>query len=196
MRLFIAINPDQAAIGHLERAIEPLRVDPDLSTMRWTPSARWHLTLAFIGDADDDLLPGLVRRLQSGLEQFPAPDPVRCASAGAFGGSLLWIGLSQADGTGRPDHRGMPLRGLARLVQRLARQSRMPVDAKAWTPHLTIGRDRLGGAATRAATSLAGYAGPTWQPREVLVMSSILGPSPVHEVQAAIPIASAGNGPG
>ena len=196
MRLFIAVNPDPYAIEHLEQAVDPLRCDPDLASMRWTPASRWHLTLAFIGDVDDSLLPGLVRRLRSGLEQVPAPEPVRCASAGAFGDRLLWIGLSRADERGQHDHREPPLRGLARLVQRLARQSRMPVDAKAWMPHLTIGRSRPGGSADRAAARLADYLGPSWRPNEIMVMSSILGPSPVHEVQAVIPIAGSKITPG
>ncbi len=183
MRLFIAVKPAPAAAAHLEAAVAPLRAAPALASLRWTPAAAWHLTLAFIGEVDDDLLPGLVQSLHRGLPEVPAPRPVRCRSAGSFGDRLVWIGLE-----GLQEPGSVPLRSLARAVRRLARQARMPVDAQPWFPHLTIGRDRPGGAAEAAAALLAEYQGPPWQPEAILVVSSVLGASPVHEVKAEFPL--------
>jgi len=188
MRLFVAANPDPEAIVHLDQAVGPLRSDPELASMRWTPAARWHLTLAFIGEVDESVLPGLIHVLRSGLGQEPAPEPVRCSSAGTFTDRVLWIGLSHVQGHVQANHASPPLLRLAQLVQRLIRRSSLPVDAKAWMPHLTIGRSSLGGTADRAAALMSDYLGPSWQPREVHVISSIAGPSTVHEVKAVVPI--------
>lgn len=183
MRLFIAVNPDPGAAQHLQQAIEPLRDDPALSGVRWVPVDRWHITLAFIGEVESAHLPRLVEALTNGLAKAPAALPLHCHSAGQFGDRLLWMGVA---GTDHGDQ--VPLLSLARSVRRITRRSGLPVDTQRWQPHLTIGRDRQGAGATAASRSLAHYCGPSWQPREVLVVSSILGPSPVHQVQAAIPL--------
>jgi 2'-5' RNA ligase len=49
VRLFVAVWPPPpvvAALAELEH--------PDVHTVRWTPSARWHITLVFLGDAVSD----------------------------------------------------------------------------------------------------------------------------------------------
>ena len=54
MRLFVALVPPVEAIDDLDRAVAPVRAArPEL---RWIPTERWHLTLAFYGEvAEGDL---------------------------------------------------------------------------------------------------------------------------------------------
>ena len=183
MRLFVAINPDDAALRHLDTALAPRRADASLAQIRWVPWNRWHLTLAFIGDVDPEAVDPLADALREGLAQLPPMEQVHCQGAGTFGGRLLWVGLASED-QGRP-----ALQPLARAVRRIVRQTRLPVDDQRWRPHLTVARDRLGGQAPAAADAMSGYVGPTWQPGPVLVMSSILGPQPQHVIEATVRMA-------
>ena len=57
MRAFVALIPPAEALGELADAVAPVRAaHPGL---RWTPAAQWHLTLAFLGEVDEGVLPGL-----------------------------------------------------------------------------------------------------------------------------------------
>jgi 2'-5' RNA ligase len=52
VRLFVAVWPPPpvvAALAELEH--------PDVDSVRWTPSSRWHITLVFLGDAVSDERP-------------------------------------------------------------------------------------------------------------------------------------------
>src|ERR1700744_2681137 len=63
MRLFVAIAPPPAVLDELDVRAGSFRAGrPDL---RWTSREAWHVTLAFLGQADEEaasrLLPGLER---------------------------------------------------------------------------------------------------------------------------------------
>lgn len=177
MRLFAALPVPE------EVRVLALPAPPD--GVRLVPAQRWHLTLAFYGDV---VRPDrLVDRLREGV-------------AGAPG---LWLGIAGAEAFGsvvalRPSfpRAGDTLR-LAALAAS-ARRAGAAVHApgvrpqERFRPHITIARVRGDRAAGRDyAEALAGVVAPAWLAAEVVLVRSILGPSPVHEVLARLPLGAA-----
>jgi 2'-5' RNA ligase len=78
---------------------------------------------------------------------------------------------------------------LARAAARGARAAGVPVERRPYRPHLTLGRWRPADRADRAvAEPLAGYAGPPFDVREVVLFRSHLGPHPRHERLLTLPL--------
>jgi RNA 2',3'-cyclic 3'-phosphodiesterase len=187
VRLFVAVVPPTEAIAHLDRAAEPVRAaGPQL---RWIPTERWHLTLAFYGEVADRDVARAERRGLRATRDGVALD-LRFAGAGHFGERVLWVGVQ-----GERD-------GLRALAGRLA------TDGRPYRPHLTVararpsGRDgsavdsgqqpttmRQGGELRATVSMLAPYAGPDWRASEVVLFRSHLGPKPRHEPIARWPLA-------
>src|SRR5437764_982122 len=94
MRLFVAIALPGIAAEELDQVVAPLRAHwPGL---RWTGRDAWHLTLAFLGEVDEAVLPELSKRLQRAAGRHP-PLALALAGAGAFPvparGRVLWTGV-------------------------------------------------------------------------------------------------------
>ena len=191
MRLFVGIVPPPEAISHAAGAVDRI-APPD---MRWIPSERWHLTLAFLGEVDSDLVPELTTALDEVARAHAPIDGLRLAGSGTFPG-VLWLGI--ADGHAEVDSpvsgRFSPevqLGGLAGAVQRAMPKAGVHLESRPWEPHLTIGRwrpsPRREGAARDAARSLADYAGPAFAVHEIRLVHSITSPEPeyvdVHAVK-------------
>jgi 2'-5' RNA ligase len=72
-RLFVAIWPDPASLAVLRGAVAQARsAFPDL---RWQPEERWHLTLAFLGEADERRARDRLDRLMTGRTTGRAAGP-------------------------------------------------------------------------------------------------------------------------
>src|SRR6185437_6595477 len=81
MRLFVALTPPQEAIADLERAVTPLR--SQWPALRWAPPERWHVTLAFLGEVDEAMLPGLCTRLERAARRHQELE-IHVGRGGAF----------------------------------------------------------------------------------------------------------------
>jgi 2'-5' RNA ligase len=137
MRVFLAIEPDTAALARLGHLADGVRValGDAASALRWTPAANLHITLHFLGDLDPARL-ALMRDVIG--DRLPGP-PFEAATAdlGTFPdrGPLrtLWVSI----GAGREGvvavHR--------ELRERLLRAG-TEVEERAFTPHLTLARAR------------------------------------------------------
>lgn len=146
LRLFFAVWPPDAIRRDLWRALAPMR--EDLPSVRWVPPERLHITLRFMGDVPERLLPrlasaseavGRAARFRVGLTgtgTFPRRGPAR----------VYWVGV-----------RAEPLTRLrARLDRALAREGVAP-DDRIFTPHLTVGRaggSRSGGKRARSGRTV------------------------------------------
>jgi 2'-5' RNA ligase len=109
---------------------------------------------------------------------------LRLAGAGRFGSrrrpQVAWVGLAGDVA---------PLTDLARRLAAVARRLRLEVEERPFRPHLTIGRWRPGRPADGALLDrLAGYEGPAWPVREVLLLESHLGPAPRYDTVASWPV--------
>jgi 2'-5' RNA ligase len=160
VRLFVAVVPPAEATDDLDRATAPVRAAwPEL---RWIPTERWHLTLAFYGEVADGDVARIERRGLRATKGAAALD-LRFAGAGHFGDRVLWVGVQ-----GERD-------GLRALAAGLA------TDGRPYRPHLTVARARPGADPRPAATMLSPYDGPAWRAAEVVLFRSHLGPKPTHE---------------
>ena len=145
MRLFLAVTPSPQALEALAVVISELRDalnhDPSL---RWVDIDHQHLTVHFIGNLDPADLDALVASMSSPLDQ--APFQVAFGDLGIFPAAgpprVIWMGLSE----GASD--------LARLHGELGvrlTRAGVEVEARPFTPHVTLARVRT---ERRAARSL------------------------------------------
>jgi RNA 2',3'-cyclic 3'-phosphodiesterase len=125
-----------------------------------------------------ELLPDLTAAAGAAVAPTP-PATLRLAGAGRFGSrrrpQVCWAGLDGDVGV------------LADLAGRLAGAARalgLPVEDRPFRPHLTVGRwDPRRPADGDLPDRLAGYRGPDWPLREVLLVRSAGGR---HEVLSTV----------
>ncbi len=180
VRAFVALAPPAEALAELEAAVAPLRAaHPGL---RWTPPVQWHLTLAFLGEVDEGVLPPLGGRLSRAARRHPPPS-LALAGGGRFGDRVLWTGVH-----GEVDR----VRGLAASVAAAARRCRIAVDDRPFRPHLTLARGRDGADLRPAVAPLAGFAGSAWTADALHLFRSRLGAGPggtaAHDVVGTWPL--------
>jgi RNA 2',3'-cyclic 3'-phosphodiesterase len=185
VRLFVAVYPPAEALAHFSAAVAELRLGAASAagaTVGLTDPPRWHVTLAFLGEVPQALVPEVESALVAGTARFGAEHStgprLRLAGGGRFGRrrfSVLWVGL-----TGDIE----ALTSLGRAVRRELRRHRVPFDGKPLRPHLTFARpgDRVSEADMAAdLAALERYEGPDWTVDGVHLVSSHLGPKPVHD---------------
>lgn len=183
MRLFVAIQPPPEALAELAAATAPLRVAaPEL---RWSGSQSWHLTLAFLGEVSEPVLPELTTRLERAAGRHPAQQ-LAFAGGGAFPGvrraRVLWAGL-------RADSRA--LAALAASVAAGARRAGAPPpdEGRKYRAHLTLAHCRRPSDVSELVGVLAGFAGTEWTADSVCLIRSHLGSGPPrHEELGAWPL--------
>jgi RNA 2',3'-cyclic 3'-phosphodiesterase len=182
MRLFVAIALPADAAGELDSAVAPLRLAwPEL---RWTGRDAWHLTLAFLGEVDEELLGKLGDRLQRAAARHGRLS-LPLGGAGAFPTAararVLWTGV-------KGDRRG--LAGLAGSVAAGARRAGVPPaqERRRYEPHLTLARCRAPADVQTLVATLAGFAGTPWTASEIYLIRSRPQGQPRYETLGAWPL--------
>jgi len=188
MRLFVAIALPADAAGELDGAVAPLRLAwPEL---RWTGRDAWHLTLAFLGEVDEELLGKLGDRLQRAAARHGRLS-LSLGGAGAFPTAararVLWTGV-------RGDRRG--LAGLAGSVAAGARRAGVPSaqERRRYEPHLTLARCRAPADVQTLVATLASFAGTPWTASEIYLIRSRLQDQPRYETLGAWPLLAPAQG--
>lgn len=128
MRLFIAIPlADETRSTVMDTAA---RLQPHLLQGRFSPRDNLHLTLAFLGETP----PSRVQDVRTAMDSVsPSPFSLHIGTPGRFrrpGGDILWLSV---DG-------GAPLRVLYTQLSAALRLAGFALEARAFSPHLTIGR--------------------------------------------------------
>ena len=183
MRLFVALEPPDAAVEDLDEFLEARR--DAASDLRWTPPRQWHLTLAFMAAAPERVVDELVGHVGEAAARF-APVPLAIVGGGCFPdvtrARVLWAGLEGADDLPR----------LARSVRSACAVVGAAPDGGPFRGHLTLARMPRPRDATRWVRVLQTYSGPPWTAREIAVLASHLprekGHRPRHEVLARVPL--------
>jgi len=132
MRTFIALELGDALTAQLDRVMR--RLARQATQSRWVRPDSLHLTLAFLGEIPDDLVPRVGDALAHGATRHP-PHLLRIQGGGTFGSlecpKVLWVGVRGARET---------LVALQRaLVRELALLGLAP-DHALFTPHVTLAR--------------------------------------------------------
>ena len=210
MRLFVAIEPPEDAVEHLDEFLAVRReAGPQL---RWASPARWHLTLAFMGSAPERMVEDVVDAVAA-VAGRTAPLSLSLAAGGCFPdvsrAKVLWAGVTGAERADGADGRGggdgpegadgsdgadvERLGRLARNVRSACAVAGAAPEGGPFLPHLTLGRFSRPQDATRWVRVLTTYAGPPWVASDVAVVSSHLprerGHGPRHEVLARAALA-------
>ncbi len=126
-RLFVAIDlPEE-----IKSAVSSLRCP--LPGAKWVADEQLHLTLRFIGDADDEL----TERIVTGLSGIAAvPFSLLLRGVGYFpprrSPKILWVGLDKSD----------PLLLLQKDVEKILVRNGVPPDDRPFSPHITVARLR------------------------------------------------------
>ena len=103
--------------------------------IRWVDAPNIHVTLKFLGEVDDALVPMIEDRLRA-LTRPLFPFEVACCEVGAFPSldrpRVLWAGL---------DEKGAEVMGLLRqTIERELGELGFAADERAYAPHVTLGR--------------------------------------------------------
>jgi 2'-5' RNA ligase len=182
--LFVAVIPSVEAVEDLEDRVQTIRTHPPCRDLRWQPASRWHVTMAFLGDVDDEADEHVAAHLDTLAARHEGPQ-VRLAGCGSFGKHILWTGVEGVDDGATGD-----FADLGRTIQVLLRRAGFALEHRPWHPHLTLARTR-GSDARPAAALLETYAGPVWPVTELLAVRSEGGPNPRHTVVHRSPMAMA-----
>lgn len=135
MRLFVAADVPEAARAAI--AAEQKRISAAVggsaSTLKWVKPEHAHMTLAFLGHVDDAKVPGVVDTM--GRDVDLAPFEMVLEGPGVFpprgAPRVLWIGVT----TGAAE-----LIRLQRVLAERVAALHLPLEDRAFHPHLTLAR--------------------------------------------------------
>lgn len=184
----MAIVPPSAVTAELEACTAPLR--PAWPSLRWTGPEAWHLTLAFLGEVREEVLPELSTRLERAARRHRA-QRLAVRGGGAFPSPprarVVWAGL---------DADRAALAALAASVSAGARRAGAPSpdEDRRFRAHITLARLREPEDVRPLTTELAELAGAPWTAAEIQLIRSHLpqpgaGRTPVYTTLAAWPLA-------
>ncbi len=137
-RTFIALEMPASLQRVLNSAID--RFARALPALRWVDAAGIHLTLAFLGELDDDRLALAMEATQAAAHDFPTFD-YRLTAPGIFGSPqqprVIWMGI--ADQPVAQLH-GSPLQRLHHTLNRELQRRNFETENRPFSPHLTLAR--------------------------------------------------------
>jgi 2'-5' RNA ligase len=129
-RTFIALEMNEALQRHLGEIIAQMA--QALPRLRWVDPASIHLTLAFLGELDDQRLDAAIEATEQAAGQM-SPFRYRATQAGTFGSPrqprVIWVGIDEPTGK---------LARLHRLLNRELEQRGFELETRAFSPHLTL----------------------------------------------------------
>jgi RNA 2',3'-cyclic 3'-phosphodiesterase len=185
VRLFLAIAPPAAAVAELARRTATLR--PAWPSLSWTSREAWHITLAFLGEVPERVLPELSAELERAAGGQHGQE-IAVRGCGAFPDGrrarVLWAGV-QADLDA--------LGALAAAVAAAARRAGAPPpDEREYRPHLTLAYARKAADVRPLTEELADLAGSHWTVSRIHLVRSHPGVSggspPRYEDLASWPL--------
>ncbi len=150
IRTFIAVEVSPAVCHRASELIAKLQASEVKCT--WTAPENMHVTLQFLGDTDDTLIPDVCRRVAQAAAPFE-PFEMAFSQAGAFPAPdrprTVWLGV---------DAGAEKLVRLQFAIQESLVELRFPREHRTFKPHLTLGRVRDGSPRSqRLAELLAQY---------------------------------------
>jgi 2'-5' RNA ligase len=176
VRMFVAVWPDALTVQRLSAL--PLGSVPGL---RAVPPGQWHITLRFLGEVDDGLVPVPV-----------LVDAVDRATAGVRGSVHCAVGPATAWFSGGRVLQ-LPVAGLDDVAEavRLATVSSVPDAGRTtFVGHLTLARVRGGrpDASTRSAVAGIPFTAAFAVPHVLLVASELSPEGPCYSTLAQFPL--------
>lgn len=131
MRLFLAVELPPPVVDALDTAIAPLRAEaPEIA---WSPAAKWHLTMKFLGDVVEERVPE-IGAMAEFVARVHRPFAMQLHGIGAFPNfrraRVVWIGVEQEP----------RLELLHHDLELAAEAEGFDVEGRAFRPHVTLAR--------------------------------------------------------
>jgi len=186
-RLFIAIDPEPAMLDTIFRLISTIKREYPIAGIRYTAPQNLHLTLLFLGDTDELLIPKIGNTLGKICQKFTEFD-LEFSELGAFPSRrnprILWLGVKDPK----------PVTALAKAIIQDSGLVSEPEKTQ-FSPHLTLGRvsEESRGASSESLSKLfaklGNFKAGSTRIREVLLYQSVLKPDgPVYTVLSRHPL--------
>jgi len=135
VRAFIAIELPSQTKAALSQLQDNLKTSKS-AAVKWVAPEGIHLTLKFLGNVDEAEIPALNKALSEAVKGI-APFYLELGEPGTFPSSqaprVVWIGVG-----GEIE----PLRTLHNNIDRVLTPLGFPLEKRAFSPHLTLGRVR------------------------------------------------------
>ena len=137
IRAFVALELDATSVRRVMRVSDRLRMASGAPSATWTPPARAHVTLKFMGELPATAVAPLGEALAAlaGGKKAPRPGTFRLeAFPSAQAASVVVIELEDPDG------------GVAKLatkVEKLAEKYGVKRESRAYRPHVTLARLKM-----------------------------------------------------
>ncbi|UCH78141.1 MAG: RNA 2',3'-cyclic phosphodiesterase [Candidatus Coatesbacteria bacterium] len=183
VRLFVAL---ELPAGH-RAALEGVCEEGRRGGVRWVPAANVHLTLKFLGEVEETLLPEIEAALAA-VASEAAPFSLSLAGGGCFPSPrsprVVWVGV----GAGAEE-----AAALAAAVDRALRPLGFSREKRRFRAHLTIGRPKGGKESAASAADkiehLRGFEAPAEAAEVLALVKSTLTPEgAVYDVLARLPL--------
>ena len=187
MRLFFAVALTDSIREKLRALQTSLKEQAPNAPVGWTAPDNIHLTLRFLGETDEKLLPELTEAARAIAANTPRFE-LALEHVGTFGGRaaprVVWLGVREDQGFGR-------LRAIAEGLEKAAQKLGFEPEERPFAAHATLGRVRdprakpklvpLAAAIEKSADFSAGTLSVE---RFVLYESRMQGPRPPEYVEA------------
>lgn len=170
-RLFVAVDPSRAVVEGLHGVLDSLA--PLAPDARWVVPEKLHLTLAFLGNVEEETIPRIEAILRDVAPRHP-PLSLLAKGGGTFGRGrqprVLWMGLE-----GEVE----ALAGLREATEEGLVSVGYVKEEREFRPHLTLARAREprgDPGLARAAVALAAVDLGAFRVEEVALYRSVLSP--------------------
>ncbi len=149
LRLFIALPLPTEVEKYLGRIIADLK--PEGSSVKWVQPQNIHLTVKFLGDAEERLVSQIKQELEAVAARFESFDS-SIDTLGAFPNlrkpRVFWAGGSTTSGTAAE---------IAEAVDAAMQKLGFERETRRFKPHLTLGRVRQGRSVGRLTETVEQY---------------------------------------
>ncbi|WP_444930553.1 RNA 2',3'-cyclic phosphodiesterase [Microbulbifer sp. SSSA002] len=138
-RIFIGIGLDEAAQNFLDQLTQQIKVEQPQTihaNTRWTLRENRHITLCFLGEVANKLLPSLKTGLTA-ISQSVGKSKTEIFSINTFPGNESHLIAAELVAT-------EALEKLQLAVQRMVGAQGLPTEQRRYRPHITLCRNRLG----------------------------------------------------
>lgn len=149
--------------------------------IRWSPEENWHVTLQFLGNAEEALIPKIADALDSVAENFES-FKVRASGVGGFPeerrARVIYAGVS----------RTQDLLNLQSSVEQATQSLGFVPEDREYSPHITLGRLRSAGSISDLISPFVRKKFEDFQLTELILFESTLRGNfphyePIHRAQ-------------
>lgn len=184
VRTFLALPLDERIVKSLVEAQRSLSAAG--AHVRWVQPENLHLTVQFLGDVEETLLPEVCRLAEGAAGQS---EPFEFSVAGLLSAPpagrmrMVWVGIEEPTGRLEAMH--------ARLEEAYA-QLGFKTENRRFHPHLTLGRVKSGRNVEELRAAVRGYAETAFgvQPAEELIVfsSQLTADGPIYSPLGRAPL--------